>query len=296
MSLPELPFLENESLTRHTTYRIGGPARYLALPESLAHLESLATYLRSSHEPYAILGNGSNMLAPDDGFPGWVIKTTNFAPFLVRLQHNHIHASAGLLNARVLRACAEQGLSGLEYLAGVPGTIGGAVWMNAGTASGWIEQNLVRVESFSFSKGRQSYSEDQLKFSYREQHFLDRDEIILSAVFQMMAKEPAEIVAALAESARKRKEAQPIEMPSCGSVFRNPPGTSAWKCVEQVGLKGHKVGGARFSLKHSNFIVNEGGATRADVLALIALAKERVKLQLGIELQEEVIVLRPYSL
>lgn len=293
MNLPAVPTLQNEVLAKHTTYRIGGPARFLALPESVEHLRVLGEHLRKTGEAYAVLGNGSNVLVPDEGFPGWIIKTTALPSFLEFLPGDRVRVGAGVNNSRVLRACADEGLSGLEYLAGVPGTIGGAVWMNAGTAEGWVEQNLESVEAFSFSRGETKYLGEQLKYSYREQHFLGDNEIVLAATFKMKRGDPEAIKKSLGDSLKKRKAAQPIEMPSCGSVFRNPTGTSAWKCIERVGLKGFAIGGACFSPKHSNFIVNEGGAKMQDVLDLIELAKQRVKEKLGVELKEEVVVLRP---
>jgi UDP-N-acetylmuramate dehydrogenase len=296
MQLPELPFLVNEVLAKHTTYKIGGPARYLAMPESVAHLESLANYLNRSKESFAFMGNGSNLLVPDDGFDGWVIKTMALPQFMVPLPNHKLHVSAAMSNGKVLRACAELGLSGLEYLAGVPGTIGGAVWMNAGTGSGWIQNNIERVESFSFARGRQSYSNEQIRYAYREQGFLDHDEIILSAVFALAEEKAENITRQIGESIKKRKEAQPIEMPSCGSVFRNPKQMSAWQCIEKVGLRGYAIGNARFSQKHCNFIVNEGGATMQNVLDLIQLAKLKVMDELSIELVEEVVVLRAKKL
>lgn len=293
ISLPNLPFLRDEPLARHTSYRIGGPAKYLALPESIEHLENLAEYLRKSGEGYAILGNGSNLLAPDEGFDGWIIKTSALPSFIQFLPGDILSVSAGTMNVRALRSAANEGLSGLEYLSGVPGTIGGAVIMNAGTASGWVDKNILEVEAFSLSKGLKIYSKSELKYSYREQHFLPEDAIVLSAKFQMQRAAPEEIQRTLVAGLQKRKAAQPIEMPSCGSVFRNPPGTSAWKVIEEAGLRGKKQGGAAISPKHANFIVNEGGATMQDVLTLIELAKAEVKKHSGILLQEEVIVLRP---
>lgn len=296
MNFPaDLQILENELLSKHTTYRIGGPARHLAFPVTIEHLEKIGAHLRSSGEMYAVIGNGSNLLAPDEGFPGWIIKTAKLEGGII-FEGDRVRVGAGVLNASLLRACADKGLSGLEYLAGVPGTVGGAVFMNAGTASGWVEKNLIEVTAFSFAAGIKVFSKAELRYSYREQHYLPEDGIILSAQFELQSSTPEKIRAALAESAKARKQAQPIELPSCGSVFRNPPGTSAWKCVETAGLRGHKVGGARFSPKHANFIVNEGGATRADVLELIRLAKEKVEERLGIRLQEEVVVLEGRTL
>jgi UDP-N-acetylmuramate dehydrogenase len=293
IALPALPYLQDESLARHCTYRIGGPAKYMAFPEKPDHLRALASYLQKSQEPYFIIGNGSNILPPDEGFPGWIISTMKLAEHIVFLSENEVAASASTPNSRLLRTCAEKGLGGIEYLSGVPGNLGGAVWMNAGTAKGWIAEQLGEVTTFSFSQGVRTYSKPQLKYSYREQHFMGEDEIILSATL-LLNPEPADTVKArLAQLIKQRKAAQPIELPSCGSVFRNPDGHNAWKLISDAGLRGKKIGGARISEKHCNFIVNEGGATQKDVLALIAEAKARVQEKFGITLQEEVVLLKP---
>lgn len=284
-----ISLLRNEPLARHTTYRIGGPVAFLAFPEKAEHLRIIAEEIRKSGLPYFILGNGSNILAPDEGFPGWVIKTSQLNTE-IRFSETTVDAGAACMNSSVLRAAAAKGLTGLEYLAGVPGTIGGAVAMNAGTASGWVANNLQSVKAYSLTRGELAYAGEELTFSYREQHFLPQDAVILSAVFSLKPADPELIKKSIAESIQKRKQAQPIELPSCGSVFRNPSGHQAWKLIADAGLRGKKIGGARISEKHTNFIVNEGGATRADVLALIALAKEQVLAHSGIALQEEVIV------
>jgi UDP-N-acetylmuramate dehydrogenase len=291
-----VPHLKNEPLAKFTSYRIGGPARIFALPATREHLHELGSFLLKTGEPFAVLGNGSNVLAPDEGFDGVVICTRDLEPFLEFLPGARVRASAGTLNARLLRACAEQGLGGLEALSGVPGNLGGAVFMNAGTASGWIEQLLESVELVGLKGKDRILARDQLSYSYREQHFLHEDELVWGATLQLRQEPPEEVKNKLAESMRKRKAAQPIELPSCGSVFRNPPGQNAWKLISDAGLRGFGQGGARISAKHCNFIVNEGGASRADVLFLIQTAKEKVYNHSGIRLQEEVILLTPRKL
>lgn len=286
-----VPHLLNEPLAKYTTYRIGGPARIFALPRTPEDLRAIGAYLLETKEPYFLLGNGSNVLAPDEGFPGVVICTRDYAPQIEFLPNNQVRVSAGTLNARLLRACAEKGLGGIEALSGVPGNVGGAVYMNAGTAAGWIDQAIVCVEVMSLREGTRVVHKNELKYTYREQHYLQPGELIIGAVLQLQPEAPEAVKARLAESIRKRKAAQPIELPSCGSVFRNPPGHNAWKLVADAGLRGHKEGGACVSPKHCNFIVNEGSATRANVLALIQLAKEKVKAQTGIELHEEVVLM-----
>jgi UDP-N-acetylmuramate dehydrogenase len=288
-----VPHRPDEPLSKYTTYRIGGPARVLALPRTKDHLFALGAYLLESGEPYFVLGNGSNVLAPDEGFSGVVICTRDLEPFIEFLPENRVRASAGTLNSRILRACAEKGLGGIDELSGVPGNVGGAVFMNAGTAVGWIAQALESVEALDLRGGDRVVSGEGLKYSYREQHYLNDGELVWAATLKLKPEDPDAIRARLAESVKKRKAAQPIEMPSCGSVFRNPEGKNSWKVIDDAGLRGFAKGGARISQKHSNFIVNEGGATCADVLFLIETAKEKVWQNSGIRLQQEVILLSP---
>lgn len=288
-----VPHRVNEPLAKYTSYRIGGPAHVLALPKSKEHLFAIGAYLLESREPYFVLGNGSNVLAPDEGVAGVVICTRDLEPFIDFLPQDRVRASAGTLNARILRACAEKGLGGIDELSGVPGNVGGAVCMNAGTGAAWIAQSLESVELVGLKGGERTVSGGELKFSYREQHFMEPGELIWAATFRLKNEGAEAVKARLAESIKKRKAAQPIEMPSCGSVFRNPEGTSSWKTIDAAGLRGFSKGGAQISPKHSNFIVNNGGATCADVLFLINTAKEKVFQHSGIRLQQEVILLAP---
>jgi UDP-N-acetylmuramate dehydrogenase len=261
-----------------------------ALPETKEHLFAIGRHLLGSREPYFLLGNGSNVLAPDEGFPGVVICTKNLQAF-VEFDGDKVRASAGTLNARLLRACADQGLGGIEALSGVPGNLGGAVYMNAGTAAGWIDAALEEVEVVSLKGGERKVAKAELKYSYREQHYLEPGEMVWAASLRLRREDPEGIKARLVESMKKRKTAQPIELPSCGSVFRNPEGHNAWKLISDAGLRGFAKGGARISAKHCNFIVNEGGAKKSDVLFLIEAAKAKVREACGIELQPEVVQL-----
>jgi UDP-N-acetylmuramate dehydrogenase len=286
------PHRLGEPLAAHTSYRIGGPAGVFALPETKEQLFAVGRYLAERKLPYFILGNGSNVLAPDEGFPGVVVCTKNIAPSL-EFAGERVRASAGTLNARLLRACAERGLGGIEALSGVPGNLGGAVFMNAGTASGWIEGALEEVELVSLKGSERKIPRGGLSYSYREQHYLEPGELVWAATLRLEREGPELVKSRLVESMKRRKAAQPIELPSCGSVFRNPEGKNAWKLIAEAGLRGVARGGARISAKHCNFIVNEGGARREDVLGLIRLAKEKVKESSGVDLRPEVIVMEP---
>ncbi len=279
-------------MSLHTSYRIGGPAKIFALPKTKEDLFAIGNYLLQTKEPFCVLGNGSNVLAPDEGFSGVVICTKELDPFL-EIQDTAVRASASILNSRLLRACSDAGLGGIEFLSGVPGNLGGAIFMNAGTASGWIDSVLQSVTAVSLRGGERVIPKDELKYSYREQHFLRPDEIVYSAELLLPKGDPQALKAQLVESIKKRKLAQPIEMPSCGSVFRNPDGKNAWKLISDAGLRGFQKGGAKFSEKHSNFIVNVGGAKKEDVEYLIRLAREKVAEKFSVDLHPEVILLEP---
>lgn len=293
MSLLRTPHRVDEPLARHTTWRIGGTAKMLVFPETLEHFEEIANYLRTTGLPYAILGNGSNLLVPDEGFPGVVIKTSRLPGFVQFLDGPLVQVGAPMLNAKLVRSCADMGFANLEFLAGIPGTVGGAVIMNAGTGEGWVSQFCTEVRTYCLERGLQSYKQDQLQFEYRRQLFLRETEIVLEAFFRLREDNPEAIRERMQTATRQRKEAQPIEMPSCGSVFRNPVGKRAWELIDAVGLRGVHKGGAQISPKHANFIVNNGDAKMNDVLFLIKLAKEAVAHQFGVTLEEEVVVLKP---
>jgi UDP-N-acetylmuramate dehydrogenase len=287
------PYRLDEPLAKHTTWKIGGPAKYMAFPETLDHLDEIAQFLQKTKTPYAILGNGSNLLVPDEGFDGLVIKTTRLPSFIKQLDAERVQVSASILNAKAVRTVAELGLAGIEFLSGVPGTIGGAVIMNAGTGEGWIDQVVTEVRTYHLSEGLKEYKQDQLRYAYRKQSYLSDREIVLEAFFQLRKDDPEAIKKRIMEGTRRRKDAQPLDLPSCGSVFRNPPGKKAWELIDQAGLRGMAKGGAQISEKHSNFIVNNGGAKMMDVIFLIRLAKEAVEHQSGIKLEEEVVSLEP---
>ena len=294
MNFPaQITKLMDEPLAKYTSYKIGGPAKILAFPRTKQDIYDIGSYLEKSGDGFFILGNGSNILASDDGFNGVVICTRELEPMIRWGQDGLVSASASVLNARLLRACAERGLGGIEFLSGVPGNLGGAVMMNAGTGSGWIQDVIESVEVLDFKGGERKFAKGELSYSYREQHFLQDSQIIWSVTIRLLHQGAEVVQAKLAESIKKRKAAQPIEWPSCGSVFRNPEGKNAWALIDQAGLRGMKIGGACFSAKHCNFILNEGGATQKDVSALIELAKEKVFQQTGIKLQEEVVYLKP---
>jgi UDP-N-acetylmuramate dehydrogenase len=284
--------LFDESLSKHTHYRIGGSAKLLLVPSSLKDLELLKPAISSLSLPFTILGGGSNVLASDKGFDGAVIKVTGLNKGVCLKEENDrqviIETGASLTTASFVNKCCDEGWSGAEFLAGIPGALGGALCMNAGTATGEVKDRVTRVEVFSIEKGElRSIDGAMLVFGYRSNGFLNANDIVCSMLWRLERGDPQALKVAVKELLDKRKASQPVELPSCGSVFKNPKQLKAWQVIEKVGLKGVRRGDAQFSEKHCNFIVNIGEATAADVHWLIAEAKHRAS-KIGIELEEEV--------
>lgn len=283
----------NEPLARYTYYQIGGPAQVFAVPRSRGDLEWVWRGVRETGSMFFFLGAGSNILVSDSGFSGVVIRlnklNTEVAESGLRLT-----AGGSVMISVLLRRAAAEGWGGLEFLGGVPGSVGGAVKMNAGTHLGETQGSLREVRAILLTDGgseEKIYSGDELRFQYRRNLFLPENAVVWSTQWEVIRGDPAQIRAVIDATLARRKQSQPVDYPSCGSVFKNPKetGLSAWQILDRLGLRGHREGNAQISEKHSNFIINLGGATAADVRALIALAKVRAKTELGIELVEEVI-------
>jgi UDP-N-acetylmuramate dehydrogenase len=274
----------HEPLSKYTSFRIGGPADYYLEPKDKEDVVNIITYLQQNNCPYIILGRGSNLLVSDDGIRGAVI---NFEHGLnsIRAENDLVIADAGVSVARFVDFCIQRGLKGVEMLPGIPGTLGGAIVMNAGAYGGEISDHLVEVEVLREGKVIHVKKADA-GFSYRRSGF-QRD-IILGAAFTLPAGNKEEIALIRKELLLKRNQSQPLNFPNSGSMFKNPPGTFAAKLIEQAGLKGMQRGNARISDKHANFIVNLGGATATDVVELIALARKTVFEKFDINLELEV--------
>ncbi len=293
---PEMELRVNEPMSKHTTFRIGGPAALMALPKSVSETK---TVLRAAHElgiePF-FLGNGSNLLVADEGYPGFVMKLSGrySVDELNRVwETNRLLMTGGAVLLSSLSGCAlGRNLTGLEFASGIPGSVGGAVTMNAGAYSGEMAQVLESVTFLDETGEVCTLPASACGFGYRKSIFSDRKCLILKACFHLEQGDPAAIKARMEELAAKRKKKQPLEYPSAGSMFKRPPGHFAAALIDQCGLKGLTVGGAQVSEKHAGFVVNRGGATCADVLALVDQVKEEVLRQTGVELEMEVKVLR----
>jgi len=282
----------DESMSKHTTFRIGGPARLFLVPGTAAELkEALKLCAGIGIRPF-FLGNGSNLLVSDEGYRGVILSTG--ALDRLSFEEGHIYASGGVLLSRTSIAAMEHGLTGLEFAGGIPGTVGGAVTMNAGAYGGEMAQVVEFVDVLDMEGGSSRVPAAACAFAYRRSAFSGGDLLITGAYFRLMPGNREEIRARMLELAEKRRSKQPLDLPSAGSTFKRPAplpdGTPVYAAalIEQCGCKGLRVGGAQVSEKHAGFIVNTGGATCADVLALIAEVQRRVKDQTGIELEPEV--------
>ncbi|MDR3685699.1 MAG: UDP-N-acetylmuramate dehydrogenase [Coriobacteriia bacterium] len=275
-----------EPLARHTTYRIGGPAALFVECATVADLAAATTILGANNIEWTVLGKGSNVLASDEGYGGAIITLgRDFKRHSV--DDDHLRAGAGVILAAVVQDAFKLGLSGLEFAVGVPGTLGGALAMNAGSRDEWIGSIVESVTVFSPGAGLVGIRGPEIAWAYRRSDLPARG-IIVEAVLRVTESDAVGIRRSMEASLRRRKRSQPLNMPSAGSVFVNPEGDSAGRLIEKAGLKGTKVGGAMVSDVHANFIVNSGGATAADVVALVRLIRETVKEANGIELRPEI--------
>ena len=290
-SCPALELREHEPMARHTTFRIGGPVRLMALPRSEGEVLACLREAERAQVRLVVLGNGSNLLAADGEIPCFAVLLTGLDA-LERTGEREIWAGAGVSLARLASFAAQEGLAGLEFAHGIPGTLGGGVLMNAGAYGGEMVQVVKEVAAAGRNGGVETVPAEQCGFSYRRSAFSDGERVILGAKFQLEPDDPAAIRGRMDDLARRRKEKQPLEYPSAGSMFKRPAGHFAAALIEQCGLKGLTVGGAQVSEKHAGFVINRGGATCADVLTLVDQVKERVLQQTGVELEMEVRVLR----
>lgn len=273
-------------LGRQTWFRLGGPAKYLCRPRDSHELSELVRRVRSEALPLKVLGQGANVLIDDDGFEGVVLRLDQPAFKSIQREGTNFQVGAGVDLMPFSRHCSETGLSGLEGMAGIPASVGGAVRMNAGGRFGDFGDVVESVEVVCADGTFEQWDRAQLAFSYRESAV--EDEIVTSARLKMQESDPVQTGARFAEYWQLKRESQPIVECSAGCIFKNPPGKSAGALIDRAGLKGTRMGGARVSERHANFIVADSGAKSADVLHLIDLIRERVVTEFATELQTEV--------
>lgn len=276
-----------EPMKNHTTFRIGGPADYYLCPHSTEELQKVVQICREEHLPFFVQGNGSNLLVSDKGYRGVVIQLwKNFSDITVK--DCCIQAKAGALLSKVAAEALEAGLTGMEFASGIPGTIGGAAFMNAGAYGGEMKDIIKSVKVLDTQGEVRVLPKEELKMGYRTSIVKEKGYTVLSVELELTRGNQEEIRNTMEDLKERRTSKQPLEMPSAGSTFKRPEGYFAGKLIMDSGLRGFSVGGAQVSEKHCGFVVNKGGATAMDVLNLIREVQRRVKEQFGVDLETEV--------
>ena len=286
--LPNIEVRFSEAMAKHTSFRIGGPAEVMAFPRNENELAQIIKVSKLLDCKYAILGAGTNILAPDKGMPGLVICLKDSLEGMVQLDDTRIRVFAGVTMSRAAVFAAGQGLGGMEFAHGIPGTVGGGVYMNAGAYGGEISQICQSVDVMSPEGEIQTLSAQQMEFSYRHSCLEETSGIVISAVFSLIPKPEQEIRELMQELMRRRKTSQPLDIPSAGSAFKRPVGGYAAALIDQAGLKGFRIGDAAVSEKHAGFVVNLGNATASDVTALLQEVSDKVFDHSGIRIEPEV--------
>ena len=284
--ITEIPYKENELLSAHTTFRVGGPAKKLYLPETGEQLIALKKHFSETSVPALVVGNGSNLLFSDAGFDGCIIKLENNYSN-IEINDTRIVAQAGAKLSRLAACARDENLTGMEFAAGIPGTVGGAVCMNAGAYGGEMKDIVEWVNVIEEDGTERKYSNAELDFAYRHSA-IGAGQIVESVCLKLFPGKREEIAARMDELKEKRKEKQPLEYPSAGSTFKRPEGYFAGKLIEDSGLKGYRVGGAMVSEKHAGFVINYDHATAQDICTLIKDVQRIVKEKQGVELTPEV--------
>ena len=278
-----------EPLSRHTTFRIGGPADYYVMPDSVEQCKQVIALCKEHEMPFQVIGNGSNLLCDDEGFEGVIIDLVRgLNRCEVDQEAGTITAEAGVLLATLARRAQQAGLTGLEFAAGIPGSVGGALVMNAGAYGGEMVQVVKWARVLTDEGQEQVVTVEELDLSYRHSAIRPNGWTVLEAGFALQQGDASQIQNTMSDLAARRRDKQPLEYPSAGSTFKRPVGHFAAQLIDEAGLKGFSVGGAQVSEKHAGFVVNRGGATASDVVELCASVREKIFRQTGVELEMEV--------
>ena len=289
-TLPDVSVAEQEPMKAHCSFRTGGPAAAFLVPEDEGSMLKLLAVLSENEIPFIVLGNGTNVVFRDESLPYCIISTEKLQEISLT-EEGYVSAQAGAALSRVATFAYENSLTGMEFASGIPGSAGGGVLMNAGAYGGELKDIILSVRCCGKNgKYIQELPAEQCDFRYRHSLFQSGDYVILGAVFRLERGEKSGIAAKMKELNARRREKQPLDLPSAGSAFKRPEGHYAAALIEQCGLKGTAVGGAQVSEKHAGFIVNTGTATSADLEALLTLVSDTVKERTGIELQREIIL------
>lgn len=287
--VPKENILENEPMSKHTTFKVGGEASCYVKVQTKAQLAQIVKYLNLVEREYYILGNGSNLLVGDKGYKGVIIDTTEMKE--IKVEGSRLIAQAGAMVPSVAKAACENSLSGLEFAAGIPGTVGGAVVMNAGAYEGEMKQVVTNVTVISAEGEELVFDNETMEFSYRHSSVKNTSFVVVEVEFELKPGNAEEIKAKMDDFNARRREKQPLNYASAGSTFKRPEGNFAGKLIMEAGLRGYRIGGAQVSEKHCGFIINDGTACAADIKELMEEVIARVKLKMNVELEPEVIML-----
>ena len=279
---------EGELLRNHTTFRIGGAAKYYALPKNAEEIMEAIDFAIVKGLPYYILGKGSNVLFPDKGYPGVIIEVGKAMEKMEKTGEEEIRAQAGVSLSALSTFAAKEGLSGLEFASGIPGTLGGAITMNAGAYGGEIKDCLTKARAMDEDGNIRWLTTEELQLGYRSSLIQKKSYIVLEGVFRLNPGKTEEIQEKMKELNARRRDKQPLEYPSAGSTFKRPEGYFAGKLIEDAGLRGYRVGDAQVSEKHCGFVINRGEATCEEVLQCIRDVQEKVQEQFGVLLEPEI--------
>lgn len=283
-----ISYIENEPMALHTTFKIGGPARLAVFPKNGNEISEVIKKCKEENVRYMVVGNGSNLLVADEGIDAVVILLGKEFGEVKLIDDTTIFAEAGASLMKVCRFALENGLSGLEFAYGIPGSCGGGAFMNAGAYGGKLGDVMFRCDHIDKDGNKGSLEGDDLKLAYRHSAYYENGCVITGAYFKMQKADKEEIKAKMNDYMSRRRDKQPLEYPSAGSTFKRPEGNFAGALIEQCGLKGTSVGGAEISTKHAGFVINKGGATCKDVLDLCKKVADTVKAEKGIDLEMEV--------
>lgn len=285
--LPEEIVLLNEPMKNHTSFKIGGPADMMVCPHNTDQIRIVLKYCHLHQVPFMVIGMGSNLLVRDKGIRGIVIKVAHNYKSM-QIDCDQIWAQAGVRLSELAKLAGTNELSGLEFAEGIPGSLGGAVLMNAGAYDGEMKDVIVEVEAINPAGDIHLFSREEIDFSYRKSCFQDNQFTVLSARMQLTNGSKEDIHAKMHKFAQSRREKQPLEYPSAGSTFKRPPGLYVGPMIEEMDLKGYRIGGAEVSTKHAGFIINRSEANAADVLALISKIQADARIKFGVDLHPEI--------
>ena len=277
----------NEPMKNHTTFKIGGPAQYYVTPESVTQIQEVVSLCRDMNIPLHVIGNGSNILVGDDGVDGVVLALFNtFSDY--EIKDNVITAQAGMSLIKLAVIALREGLTGLEFASGIPGSVGGAVYMHAGAYDGQMKDVVTSVTVLDEAGNIRILGRDELDMGYRTSAVAKHNMIVLQVIIELKTGDKEQIKDRMNQLSELRKQKQPLEYPSAGSTFKRPEGYFAGKLIADAGLKGYSIGGAAVSEKHAGFVVNMGGATAKDVVELTDYIKKRIIEQFGVTLELEI--------